>query len=69
MINGENFILLKKIKKVSKNYQVPWNDLEKILGKTKYKDLLDWLYGKTISGIGPYLDDVEKFLSSLAVID
>jgi len=41
---------------------VPWNNIEEVMGKRKYKRFLKWLYGQTTALDGVYPWDLEKFL-------
>jgi hypothetical protein len=41
---------------------VPWDNIEKVMGKEKYKRFAEWMYGQTTAMEGVYPWDLERFL-------
>lgn len=48
---------------------VPWNDVEAVMGKRRYKKFTKWMGGQTVSRYGVYPSDLDRFLKGLPVID
>ena len=48
---------------------VTWAELERVLGKRKYKEFSKWMYGQTCVEHGVYPWDLERFLEKRPVVD
>jgi hypothetical protein len=48
---------------------IDWYQLETRLGKREYKRLQKWLLGQTVAHGGIYIDDLDRFLRKLPVVD
>lgn len=48
---------------------VPWDDIERIMGKRLYKKFCKWMGGQTVMGNGVFPGDLDRFLLGLPVID
>lgn len=48
---------------------IPWNQIEYVLGKRRYARFKKWMVGQTTMEGGVYVDDLDRFLKNLPVID
>jgi len=48
---------------------IAWEELERVLGKQRYKRFLKWMNGQTTVMQGVYQDDLDRWLKGLPVID
>ena len=48
---------------------IPWSQIEYILGKRRYARFAKWMQGQTTIEGGVYIDDLDRFLKNLPVID
>ena len=48
---------------------VPFDEIERVMGKRMYKKFGKWMSGQTMSKHGVYPDDLDRFLRGLPIID
>jgi len=48
---------------------ISWEEIERVLGKRRYNRFCKWMEGQTSTYGGVYIDDLDRFLKGLAVID
>ncbi len=48
---------------------IPWEEIERVLGKRRYKKFSKWMYGQTSYQGGVFVLDLDRFLKGLPVID
>ena len=41
---------------------VPWDNIEEVMGKRRYKKFLKWMFGQTTYKEGVYVYDLERYL-------
>lgn len=48
---------------------IPMNQIEQVLGKRRFTKFGKWMAGQTMMDGGVYIDDLDRFLKGLPVID